>query len=447
MIKYVFIKHKHNFMKKYITSFLMILFLLTASFVRSQTINARFSTYFYTWQRLDSVTSSGSGTYTNHLKGYQNLLFDVSSKKWSFNSFVQTDEDVTNKIGKGFGYRLYNFYLKGTNLFDVLDLKLGRSFIAAGVHKGSTDGLYMKLKLGKNKEYQLIAYGGELTPLSYEIDKYPKLKDNYSLGGQFLYYGVKDLMLGLSYTNKHRKPESYYTLRTDSIFNTREVLVETDSPADQLAGLDFNYSYLHKHNLYGKLYYDVNLRKLYRGEFNTSVEVNKNIRLSAGYIYREPQISYNTIFWVFTHKQNQELEGGIDYLFDNGINAYGRIANVFYDGDNSLKLQFGISNSWYGLSFVKYTGYSGESDGFNGYISHELIKSQLILSSNLNYSRYKIGNYSSDRLNSFAGTLGFTYRPQPRLSIDAQGQFITNEIYKYDTRFLVGFNYWLFTKF
>jgi hypothetical protein len=434
-------------MKKYFTSFLVILFLLSASYIRSQTINARFSTYFYTWQRLDSVTASGSETYTNHLKGYQNLLFDVSSKKWSFNTFLQTDEDVINKIGRGFGYRFYNLYVKGTNLFDVMDLRLGRQFVAAGVYKGNTDGLYMKLKLGKNKEYQVIAYGGELTPLSYEVDKYPNIKDNYSFGGQFLYYGVKDLMLGLSYTMKNRKPDSYYALRADSLFNTREVLVETDSKADQLAGLDVNYSLMNKHNFYGKAYFDIYRIKLYRGEFNTSIQANKNIRVSAGFMYREPQISYNTIFWVFTHSKNQELEGGVDYLFSNGINVFGRVGNVFYDGDNSLKLQLGVSSSFYGLSFVKYTGYAGESDGFNGYISHELIKSKLVLSSNLNYSRYKISTYSSDRLNAFAGSLGFTFRPEPRISIDAQGQFITNEIYKFDTRFLVGFNYWLFNKF
>ena len=423
------------------------MFLLSASFVRSQTINARFSTYFYTWKKLDSVTTGGSETYTNHLKGYQNLLFDVSLKKWSFNSFIQTDEDVMNKIGRGFGYRLYNLYVKGTNLFDVLDLRLGRQFVAAGVYKGNTDGLYLKLKLGKNKEYQVVAYGGELTPLSYEVEKYPKLKDNYSFGGQFLYYGVKDLSLGLSYTMKNRKPESYYALRLDSAFNAREVLIDMDSKADQLAGLDVSYSYLNKHNFYGKAYFDVNRMKVSRGEFNASIAANDKLRFSAGFIYREPQISYNTIFWVFTHKQTQELEGGVDYMFSNGLNLFGRIGNVFYDGDNSLKFQFGVSNSWYSLSFVKYSGYSGESDGFNGFISHEIVKSKLVLSSNLNYSRYKIGSYSTEKLNAFAGSLGFTYRPMPKISVDAQGQFITNEIYKYDTRFLVGFNYWLFSKF
>ena len=223
-------------MKKFFTSF--FIFFLFYSLAISQTVNLRFSNYFYSWQRLDSLSANGTGNLTTHLRGYQNLLLDVSKNNWSFNSFTQTEEDVTKIIGRGFGYRIYNLYVKGTNLFNVLDLKLGRQYISAGAGRGTVDGLYLKLKLGKNKEYQFIGYGGELTPYTYEVDKYPTLKDNYSLGGQFLYYGVKDLTVGLSYYNKHRKPQSYYALRADSLFNTREVLVETDSPADQLAGID-----------------------------------------------------------------------------------------------------------------------------------------------------------------------------------------------------------------
>ena len=71
----------------------------------------------------------------------------------------------------------------------------------------------------------------------------------------------------------------------------------------------------------------------------------------------------------------------------------------------------------------------------------------LSLTSSLNYSRYNLGNANADKVNVFGGTLGFTYRPISRFSIDAQGQLMTNEIYKTDTRFLVGFNYWLFSNF
>jgi hypothetical protein len=396
---------------------------------------------------MDSLVQSGNTTYTTHITGYQNLLLDGSVGKWTFNTFLQTDEDVVNKIGRGFAYRFYSLYLKGTNLFNHLDIKLGRQYISAGTGKGTIDGAYLKLKMGTNKEYQLIGYGGELTPLTYDIDKYPTIKKNYSLGAQFLYYGVKDLVAAVSYQNKRRQPDSYYALRADSIFNTHQVLVETDSKADQSAGLDVNYSFLNKHNVYGKAYWDVNRMHLTRGEFNANILLMKDLRFSGGFIYREPQISYNSIFCVFTHSTTQEYEGGLDYVLNENYNLYGRIGNVIYNGDHSLKFQLGVNNRFFGVSFVKYDGYAGQSDGIYGYVSHELVKSKLSLNLSMDFSRYKISDYATDKSNAYSGLLGLTYRPEPRISVDVQGQFLSNEEYKTDTRFLVGFNYWMFSKF
>lgn len=433
-------------MKRLFTILSVLLLLCTTSY--SQTINLRFSNYFYSFQRMDSLGALNSTTtYTTHIKGYQNLLFDANVGKWSFNTFLQTDEDVTNKIGRGFAYRFYNLYLKGTNLFNHLDLKLGRQYISAGVGKGTVDGVYLKLKMGENKEYQLIGYGGELTPFTYDFVKYPTIKKNYSLGAQFLYYGLKDLSVGLSYQTKRRQPVDYYAFRADSLFNTQQVLVETDSRADQLAGIDANYLLLGKHNIYGKAYVDVIRKKLLRGELNANILLTKDLRFSGGYIYREPQISYNTIFWVFNHSTTFELEGGLDYMLNNCYNIYGRVANVLYNGDHSLKFQLGVNNPFFGISFIKYDGYAGQSDGVNGYVAHELVKSKLSVTLNLDYSRYKISDYATEKSNAYSGMLGLTYRPIPAFAVDVQGQFISNKEYKTDSRFLLGFNYWMFNKF
>ena len=432
-------------MKKLIT--ILSIFVLFSPVIFSQTINTRFSTYFYTYQRMDSLGTNGNTTYTTHLQGYQNLLLDGTAGKWNFNTFLQTDEDVVNKNGRGFAYRFYSLYLKGSNLFNHLDVKLGRQYVSAGTGKGTIDGAYLKLKMGENKEYQLIGYGGELTPLTYDITEYPSISKNYSLGAQFLYYGVKDLMVGLSYQNKRRQPVSYYATRADSAFNTQQILIETDSKADQTAGLDVNYSLLNRHNFYGKAYFDINLKKFSRGEFNANIQLLKELRVSGDFIYREPQISYNTIFWVFTHGTTQEYEGGVDYLLNNNFNFYTRIGNVIYNGDHSLKFLLGVNNPFFGISFVKYDGYAGKSDGVNGYIAHELLKNKLSLNLSLDYSRYQISEFASDKSNAYSGMLGLTYRPDPRISVDAQGQIISNQEYKTDTRFLIGFNYWMFSKF
>jgi len=75
------------------------------------------------------------------------------------------------------------------------------------------------------------------------------------------------------------------------------------------------------------------------------------------------------------------------------------------------------------------------------------MENKLSTSLSLSYSRYWLGEYETDKVNSLAGALGFTFRPVPQVSIDAQGQILINRIYKTDVRFLLGFNYWLFKNF
>jgi hypothetical protein len=429
----------------------LILF-LTTGLLRSQTYNLRFSTYFYSWQRSDSNLTDNTIEKTTHVRGYQNLLLDASKDKWSFNTLLQTEEDVINRIDGGFNYRFYNLYVKGTNLFNRLDAKLGRQYIFGGVGKGAVDGLYLKFKAGKNKEYQVSGYGGGLTPLDYSFKNYPSLKYNFMFGGQFNYFGVRDLEASVSYSNKHNKPDPYYGLRLDSLFNTQQVWIDIDPISQQYAGFDFNYTYKLKHSIYGKAYYDINLRRLYRAELNARVRVIDNLNVNAGYIYHQPQISYNTIFWVFESKPNQEIEGGVDYTLKNGMNLYATVSNVMYTNEddtlknNSLRFIIGFNNPAYGLSYIKYTGYSGESDGLTGYFSRELVKDKLSGSVSLSYSNYSLDEFSTDKVNSLSGLISFTYRPVPQFSVDIEGQFIKNRIYKYDSRFLLGISYWMFKK-
>jgi hypothetical protein len=435
-------------MRKFIL--LIFLFLSTVQFTQAQpvrTFNFRFSTYFYTWQLANSLNQTEK---TTHARGYQNLLMEAAINRWSLNTNIQTEEDVVEKVGRGFNYRFYNLYLKGSNLFDMFDVRLGRQYIFGGVGKGSIDGGYLKIKAGKNKEYQLMGFGGLLTPYDYKFENYGKGKENYLFGGQFAYYGVRDLYAAISYMNKHRKLKSYYTLRLDSALSTKEVFIDTDTPADQLIGLDLNYTYRIVHNFFGKAYFDINLKKFYRGEVNVRVRPVENLTISADYLYREPQMSYNTIFWVFEHKQYQEIGGGADYTFKNLINIYGRASAVLYSStgssreNTSVKIVAGFNHPNFGLSFVRYMGYSGESDGVNGYIQREIVKSKLSASASLGYARYRLSEYETDKVNSFSGLAGFTYRPIHHFSVDAQGQFIINRIYKIDSRFMIGFSYWFF---
>lgn len=439
-------------MKLKLYSLLLLIGLTSVSF--TQSVNFRFNNYFYGWQRIDSL-SNESGAKTLHIRGYQNYLLELKSGQWSFNTLAQTEEDITEKVGRGFAYRFYNLYIKGANLFGALDVKLGRQQIFAGTGKGTLDGINFKIKAGKFKEFHFNLYGGALAPYSYEIGKYPEIKNNYHFGAMFTYYGVKDLMASLSYSSKKRTPEPYTTYRADSLYNLVERTITFDGPADQLIGLDLNYTYLLEHNFFAKAYFDLKQKKLYRAEANVRIRINKELRGFAEYIYREPHYSYNSIFWVFNYNRNQEIGGGLDYTLKNGINIFGKAAIVLYqkpDGsvyqlkNNSVKIQAGFSHPNYGLNFTRYMGYTGESDGVSAYGQKDIYKNKVSASASINYSNYKLGDYEVDKVNSFSGQIGITYRPMPQLSFDLQGQFLINRIYKSDTRFLVGFSYWLFKK-
>lgn len=421
----------------------------------TQSINFRFNNYFYAWQRLDSLSDTKDAK-TVHLRGYQNYLFELKANQWSFNFLAQTEEDLINKVGRGFGYRLYNAYIKGSNLFNILDLKLGRQNIFAGTGRGTIDGLFLKFKAGKFKQYQFSLYGGVIAPYSYNFDKYPEIKNNYQFGAMLSYYGVKDLIVSLSYNNKKRNPESYKTFRADSIYNLEERTISFDAPATQLAGLDFNYVILGKHNVFGKAYYNFTMKKLYRAEINLRAKLTNDINAFAEYLFREPQFNYNSIFWVFSYRKNQEVSAGADYTFKNGIAAYIKASAVFYDNvesdfktDNkSFKIQAGFNNTDYGLNFTRFMGYAGESDGVSAYYRRVLLKNPYIAGNvHIDFSRYVLGDYDVKKVNAFSSQIGFTYRPIQQFSIDLQGQYLFNRIYKSDLRVLAGFSYWLFKKF
>jgi len=88
---------------------LLLLFaaMLVSYGLNAQTVNLRFNNYFYGWQRIDSLSNESSAK-TTHLRGYQNYLLEFNSGQWSFNTLAQTEEDVINKVGRGFAYRFYN---------------------------------------------------------------------------------------------------------------------------------------------------------------------------------------------------------------------------------------------------------------------------------------------------------------------------------------------------
>ena len=426
-------------MKTVITLF--FIFVTFASHTHSQSLNLNFNHFFYSWERADSI----GGEMKSHIRGYQNLSADINKGQWGFSSWMQTGEDFTNRIGRGFDFSLYNAYIKGTNLFNLLDLKLGRQLVFSGVGRGPLDGISMKLKAGKSDEYQLSVYGGYNTPGDYSFNNYGSLNKNFLAGARLSYYGNQGIVAGVSFMEKQESKPGYTATRLDSAFNTSEFRFETDSKQLTLGGVDFSYNYRGIFETFGKLYYDFSRELVYKGELNASYSIG-TARVSASYLYREPLINYNSIFWTFDHDSYQEVEGAVSYSLDNGYLIFAKAANLLYEDDNSLRYQFGISAANFGLSCIGYSGYAGSSIGFSANGSMQIIKEALSASGSVNYSNYRIGNIEEEKSNALAILAGFDYTPAKMLTLTLQGQLAANMNYRYDSRILLGFNYRLFSK-
>jgi hypothetical protein len=65
----------------------------------------------------------------------------------------------------------------------------------------------------------------------------------------------------------------------------------------------------------------------------------------------------------------------------------------------------------------------------------------LIPTLGISYNTYKL-NTADDTENTIAAVLGLIARPLQMLSIDLQGQWLNNKVYKNDVRLYAGLNFW-----
>ena len=418
--------------------FLLLLLLLVSRFAASQIINGRFSTAFYTFEKYDTV-----GESKTYLRGFQTAQFDVTQKNLSFHTSLQATTNFTLITGEQKNLKIYNVYFNWKNIYDIIDLSVGRHSVYAGVGHGLIDGGTVKMKLFENRVAATVYGGGNVNPdLEAEVTK--RIKDNYLVGAQVISTIIPDMRIGLSYMNRHRERISYTATRPDSIGLPVQRLIEVASPSEQYAGADVSYSLKSLARFYGRYEHDLNMMKVSRAQFGARVYMTKEIAVTGDYIYRQPRISYNSIFQVFNQSSNSEIEGGLEYSYSPMIHLFGKFASVQYSGDNSQRYTLGLNVEYGSLVYSGNTGYAGELNSLSAQLMYPLFDNVLTPTIGISRSSYKMAK-QSDRLDTFTGLFGATVRPSQSFSLDSQIQWMNNPVYKNDVRFLIKINY-LFTQ-
>ncbi len=400
----------------------------------SQLVNGRLIGSFYTFEKFDTV-----GVSKKFVRGFQSALFDVSYADFSLHTHFQVAGNLQSKLDEVPDYRFYYLYAKWKNILDVAEFSFGRMPYFAGVGNGTLDGALLRVWCPENK-FKLTLYGGQTTPLEYELKEWKKLKNNFTVGSQLLINAIDNTRIGISYVNRHRERTGYWATREDSLLNPVQVYVVPTVAQEQYLSGDVSYRYENL-SVYGRYDYDLNSEKTQRGQLGVRFGVMDDLHISADYIHREPRVLFNSFFSIFDVKAVDEYEVGADYMVTAEYRAFARVAYVKYSGDNSVRYTAGVAHRFVGLTYRGSSGYAGELTNLSLQALYPLMDNKLVPSLGLAYISYKY-DASSKREDGVAGTLGASVRPLQQLSFDLQGQYLTNKIVKSDLRLFGKINFW-----
>jgi hypothetical protein len=330
--------------------------------------------------------------------------------------------------------------MKYTNLFEMIDFSLGRQAIFAGVGNGTIDGGIASVRL-LDSRLKVLGYYGALPSPRQKFEMIDNQKDNNMFGGQIIGEPADFARVSLSYMQKNIKPETYWALRKDSLFNPVITEISPSAMAEQYisgdASIDYNII-----SAYARSDYELNQEKFSRIQLFTRVKVMEPLSLTGEYIHREPRLSYNSIFWVFAYNTISDYELGAEYAICKDWQVFGKVGSISYGDDKSNQVTLGGSMKYASASFSWNTGYGGELAAFSVNAGYPLFDNKLTPTIMVGYAHYKLES-NAPTSDALSGVVGAVYRPIPALSLDAQVQWIQNKIYNNDVRFFLRGSYYV----
>lgn len=405
----------------------------------AQVINGRLIGSVYTFERFDTTNVS-----RKFARGFQSALLDMSYSDFSIHTHFQVAGMLQKKLDERPDYRFYYLYGQWSNIFGVANLSFGRIPYFAGVGNGTLDGGLLTLRFAENT-FKVTAYGGQTTPVEYELKDWKKLKNNFTAGGQVVVSAIKNTRIGVSYANRQRERNSYWATREDSLLNPVQVFVDPGQAKEQFVSGDVSHRF-GASSVHGRYDYDLNYKQTQRGQLGVRIGVSDDLSLSGDFIHRKPRLIFNSAFFsLFDLKSVDEYELGADYIAFPDVRTFVRGAYVKYSGDESYRYTFGIAHRYISAMYRGSNGYAGELDNASIQALYPFFDNRFVPSVGIAYMTYKLNN-ASTRDEGIAGTLGATVRPWQQLSFDLQGQWLRNKVVQSDFRLFGKIQFWFTTQ-
>jgi hypothetical protein len=410
-----------------LSTFLAILICFISTEASAQFFQLRLVSSAYAWQRQDTVDRS-----SQHLFGYQTAQLSLSQENISFHTYLQGFNDFSGPLKNKGTLRFYNLYVKYANFLDMIDVSFGRQMIFAGVGNGTIDGGLLSARFFDSR-LKLLGYYGALPIANGQLKTSDDQAHNNMLGAQVVGSPGSIATLSLSYMRKLIKPETYWMTRAlDSLGAVHSVEISPTAESEQYLSGDVSIDY-DIVSAYARTDADLNQEKISRVQLFTRVKVIEPLALTGEYIHREPRLSYNSIFWVFTYNAISEYELGAEYAICKDWQVFGKFGNVSYGDENSNRVTLGGNMKYASASLSWNTGYGGELAALSANAGYPLFDNTLTPTIMAGYASYKLSE-DAPQSNAMNLGVGAVYRPFPILSLDMQVQWLRNNVYNNDVR-------------
>ncbi len=423
-------------MKKIFFCSIVLSLLLTSAY--AQNLNGRFSSAIYSFERFDSVNVSNT-----YMRAYEMLSLNLNKDNYSLRTYLNFASDLSQDLKSDPRLRFYNLYFEARKVLDVFTVKLGRQPIINMVAGGLFDGINIDYR---NGDYKFSGYYGGNVPAYQKLELTDSWSNDFIAGGRFVTTALTNFQIALSYINKNFKPEEYTAIREDADLNPIQVLIRNRSNEYQFASAEVDYDMPKTFNIETRFDYDLNFMQASKFQIYGTYNRPEKFDFSLYYNYRSPKIRYNSIFSVFDYGNTQEIEAGANYKLNKIFTISGKVANVTYTDENSQRITAGLISNYGSVTYRKNLGYAGEMDAVSLYSAYTFFEGLLTPSVGISFTNYKLSDDAeTDNLTTVLA--GFNVRPYRTLSLDVQGQYLNNKIYKDDFRLFAKLNYWFNTNF
>ncbi len=335
--------------------------------------------------------------------------------KFSIEGYGRMTQDVRND--EGFQGRVYYLYANYRDLFNMVDVRLGRQYVNYSAGSALIDGA--KIDVKNIGPVALSVMGGR--NITYNLYNESTHEGDYAVGVSAYLYNMKDTDLEISWYHKLVK----------------------DDVAQDILGASFKQYLFNQLKLYGNTRYD--LASEVFGELLAGVSYFPldNLIFTAEWYQSYPMFDATSIYSVFAVNRYQEGVIKADYRINKMFSVNAGYTRQDYEEGASDVFEVGVGirpldTLRMNLNYDYISGYDGKRNGANVDVEYEALK-DLKVAAGFQYNVDKYDALTGEVIGrSYWG--GAKYQLNKTMSMNARIENNVNSFYKEDWRGRVAFN-------